>query len=130
MDMVRHDDVAMQIEVTKSVFSIPNRFYDHARNLRPAKVQRSGSSVVENPVHDKEGLARSCRRGEVPTGWKAAMQPPGEEHGLADSSVVVWQTSSVKGPHKYEVSTLHNILWPIINRPQVNNLPYSDRKDL
>jgi hypothetical protein len=72
-------------------------------------------------------LSGRCRLRKTAAGWETAMQTPGEEHGLADSRVMVRQTSNVKSPHQHRVSTLDNFLRPIDNRPQVNNLPYSGK---
>ncbi len=125
--MVRHDDVAVQMEVSESAFLVLDGFDDHARNFRLAKVQRACSSGIEKTIHCPEGLSGGSRCRKTAAGWEAAVQTPSEEHGSANG-VVVREAPSVKVHPQHRVRARHKFLRPIDNRPQVLNLPYSGKR--
>ncbi len=58
---------------------ITNSSDDHVSHLRPAQVQRTGTRVIEKPIHCKEGLTGSSARWKVTTYWKTSVEAPREE---------------------------------------------------
>jgi len=66
MHMVAHDDITVEMVMAQGVISILNSSDDHVRNLRLAKIQRAGTSVVENAIHSQKGFSGGSGR------WEAA----------------------------------------------------------
>jgi hypothetical protein len=83
--MIRHHHEVMQMVL--SPVAISDRVDYDLGNPLPAQVLWAYCRAVEEPVHDRErpsGCGR-IRKGAV--GRKAAMEPPGNEHGLADTVI-------------------------------------------
>ena len=121
MDVITHDNIAMDDIVREVVLSITNGLHNHFRDLGLPKIQRSCASVVEKAVHDNEGLS-GCRGGsEDTTRRKTVVQAPRQEY-RSINGVMVWQAARVKDRHQYGVGNSYQTLGPIINRPQANSL--------
>ena len=102
MNVVRHNNIGMELAVPHVLLFVVDGFDYHRGELRTAKVQRTSVSGVEKAVHRQEGLAGGGRRRETAVRREAAMQTPGEEDGLSDG-VIVRQAATVESGHKERV---------------------------
>jgi hypothetical protein len=81
-----------------------NRFNYNIRDLGSAKEQRAVTRVVKRPIHGEEGLSRIRCFGKAPIRGQAAIQPPSDEHRLADR-IIVRQPPAMECRHEDQVAT-------------------------
>jgi hypothetical protein len=79
-----------------------NGFHHDACDLCVSKVERAAAGIIEQPVHEHEGLARGSRRGEATILRETAVKTPRDEDGLA-GGLIVRQAANVESRHKYKV---------------------------
>jgi hypothetical protein len=101
--MIRHDGVRVKLVVLQMPLPIPNRLHHHIRDLRLPKIQRSGTSVVEQAVHGHEGLSCGSSRRESAVCGKATVESPSQEYRLA-GRLIVRQSAGIEGRHDIEVA--------------------------
>src|SRR5206468_11108912 len=83
VDVVWHECDGMQSEVTQVLGVVAEGFDDHLGYLRLPQVERTCSGCVQQAVHSGKGLAGGQALGwERPVGRQAAVETPGQEHGL------------------------------------------------
>ena len=121
MHMIRHHDITVKVII--GVLPIANRSDDHLCDLRLLKIQRTSLGIVKNAIHHQESLSSRSPRRKRATLRNAAIQPPSQEHRLADS-VYVREAAGMKGLHSHRVGADDKIPRPITNRPQAASLPH------
>src|SRR5581483_11127984 len=150
MNVVRHNDIRMKIEVAQLLCAGVDGLDDHVGDLGFLEIEGSEASVIEQPIHGDEALARARVFGEGTTGWQATVQSPSEEHWLANrvdmrqsppsirchSDKVPPRSENLRKSLVGQVCNLRPIFnrpslgltkscsRPITNRPQIKNLPY------
>jgi hypothetical protein len=84
VDMIGHHHVSMERVLAPVVGAILDRFHNHGGELRPAQVERAGSGLIQQSVHDHERLARAQWGDKDPVGRQTAVKTPREKDGLVD----------------------------------------------
>ena len=109
MNMIRHNDVLMQLILPQHARVIPNRLYNHRSNFSSFKINRPCTRIIEQPVQSNEGRSSSeVRRKRAPV-RKTAVKSPSHKHRLSDD-LQMWQTPPVKFHSEITVSSIPKTL--------------------
>ena len=61
MDMVRHNDIRMELEMLRMLLPIMYCVHHQLRDVGAAKVKRTGAGLIEEAIHGDEGSSRGDR---------------------------------------------------------------------
>ena len=85
MDVVGHHNESVELVSFESILAILQSMDHQLRDLRPAKVERAGSGMIEQSVHRHKGLARGePLRWEHAVGREASTKPESHEEPLTN----------------------------------------------
>src|SRR5262245_5621197 len=83
MNVIGHHHKGMQNIVSENLSIVPNGLRDHVREGWLAKVERTGASLVKEPIQcGKRSPGRQGTPGEWAILRQTAVQPPSEENWL------------------------------------------------